>query len=120
MNERVVLCAVHEGDWGTRQLNLAIERALVARQLIKRNSEWYEGRPIMVTRNDVGAVTSASTVGAAGTETQCYQYDSLLELTSAWTVGGSDCATTPTVQSLGGPSPYWVDYTYDKATGNRL
>lgn len=71
------------------------------------------------TRNDVGAVTSASTVGAAGAETQCYQYDSLLELTSAWTPSGSDCAATPTTQTLGGPSPYWVDYTYDKATGNR-
>ncbi|MBT1585226.1 RHS repeat domain-containing protein [Curtobacterium flaccumfaciens] len=71
------------------------------------------------TRNDVGAVTSASTVGAAGAETQCYKYDSLLELTSAWTPSDSDCAASPTAQALGGPSPYWVDYSYDKATGNR-
>ena len=49
-----LLCAVHEGEWGTQQLNLAIERALAAKGLINRRGEWYEGRPVMVTRNDAG------------------------------------------------------------------
>ena len=49
-----LLCAVHEGEWGTQQLNAAIERALAAEGLINRRGEWYEGRPIMVTRNDAG------------------------------------------------------------------
>jgi exodeoxyribonuclease V alpha subunit len=49
-----LLCAVHEGEWGTQQLNAAIARALEAKGLIKRRGEWYEGRPIMVTRNDAG------------------------------------------------------------------
>ncbi len=49
-----LLCAVHEGEWGTRQLNAAIERSLAAKGLIERHGEWYEGRPIMVTRNDAG------------------------------------------------------------------
>ncbi len=49
-----LLCAVHEGEWGTQQLNAAIERALAAKGLINRRGEWYEGRPIMVTRNDAG------------------------------------------------------------------
>ena len=49
-----LLCAVHEGEWGTQPLNAAIERALVAKGLINRRGEWYEGRPIMVTRNDAG------------------------------------------------------------------
>ena len=31
-----LLCAVHEGEWGTRQLNPAIERALAAKGLINR------------------------------------------------------------------------------------
>ncbi len=49
-----LLCAVHEGEWGTQPLNAAIERALAAKGLINRRGEWYEGRPIMVTRNDAG------------------------------------------------------------------
>jgi exodeoxyribonuclease V alpha subunit len=49
-----LLCAVHEGEWGTQQLNASIERALAAKGLINRRGEWYEGRPIMVTRNDAG------------------------------------------------------------------
>jgi exodeoxyribonuclease V alpha subunit len=49
-----LLCAVHEGEWGTQQLNAAIARALEAKGLINRRGEWYEGRPIMVTRNDAG------------------------------------------------------------------
>jgi len=49
-----LLCAVHEGPWGTVALNAAIERALDARGLLKKRGEWYAGRPVMVTRNDHG------------------------------------------------------------------
>ena len=50
-----ILCAVKEGEWGVNGLNLAIEQALQTQSLIKRDSEWYIGRPIMVTRNDYNA-----------------------------------------------------------------
>ena len=46
-----ILCAVREGEWGVSGLNQIIEQRLKADGLIK-GSEWYEGRPIMVTRND--------------------------------------------------------------------
>ncbi|EHR71455.1 exodeoxyribonuclease V, alpha subunit [Burkholderiales bacterium JOSHI_001] len=49
-----VLCAVREGAWGVGGLNLAIERTLAEAGLLARRSEWYEGRPVMVTRNDPG------------------------------------------------------------------
>jgi exodeoxyribonuclease V alpha subunit len=49
-----VLCALRDGPWGVTGLNLAIERSLGAKGLIGRRGEWYEGRPIMVTRNDSG------------------------------------------------------------------
>jgi len=49
-----LLCAVREGDWGAAGLNVAVERALVAAGRLGRRSEWYEGRPVMVTRNDPG------------------------------------------------------------------
>ena len=49
-----ILCAVREGEWGAAGLNLAIERALVTEGLLVKRGEWYEGRPVMVTRNDHG------------------------------------------------------------------
>jgi exodeoxyribonuclease V alpha subunit len=47
-----ILCAVHDGDWGERQLNLQVQRALAAQGLLKPEGEWFAGRPVMVTRND--------------------------------------------------------------------
>jgi exodeoxyribonuclease V alpha subunit len=72
-----VLCAVREGEWGVAGMNRAIEIALADRGLISRRAEWYEGRPVMLTRNDatlgvfngdVGIVLPApSTEGRVGT-----------------------------------------------------
>lgn len=47
-----VLCAVREGPWGVAGLNVMIEQALANAGLLQRDGEWYEGRPVMVTRND--------------------------------------------------------------------
>lgn len=47
-----LLCAVREGPWGVSGLNAAIEGRLAQAGLISRRGEWYEGRPVMVTRND--------------------------------------------------------------------
>ncbi|MDP1648299.1 MAG: exodeoxyribonuclease V subunit alpha [Rubrivivax sp.] len=49
-----LLCALREGEWGAAGLNIAIERALVAAGRLNRQGDWYEGRPVMVTRNDPG------------------------------------------------------------------
>ncbi len=49
-----LLCAIRAGDWGVTGLNQAIERQLVQAGLLTKgqDSEWYTGRPVMVTRND--------------------------------------------------------------------
>ena len=47
-----ILCAVREGEWGVEGLNTAIEQRLDGVGLIRRSSDWYTGRPVMVTRND--------------------------------------------------------------------
>jgi exodeoxyribonuclease V alpha subunit len=47
-----LLCAVHDGDWGTRSLNLSVQKALATAGLLKPQGEWFAGRPVMVTRND--------------------------------------------------------------------
>jgi exodeoxyribonuclease V alpha subunit len=46
------LCVVRDGPWGVNGLNRAIERALAGMGLPVQDSEWYEGRPVMVQRND--------------------------------------------------------------------
>jgi exodeoxyribonuclease V alpha subunit len=47
-----ILCAVHQGDWGTQALNAAVQKALADAGLLQVKGDWYEGRPVMVTRND--------------------------------------------------------------------
>jgi exodeoxyribonuclease V alpha subunit len=47
-----ILCAVHQGDWGTQALNAAVQKALADAGLLRILGEWYLGRPVMVTRND--------------------------------------------------------------------
>ena len=47
-----ILCAVHQGDWGTQGLNAAVQKALADLGLLKPQGDWFAGRPIMVTRND--------------------------------------------------------------------
>ncbi len=47
-----ILCAVNEGDWGTRALNRAVRQALLSEGMLHGRHEWYVGRPVMVTRND--------------------------------------------------------------------
>jgi exodeoxyribonuclease V alpha subunit len=47
-----ILCAVHQGDWGTQGLNAAVQKALADADLLKVTGEWFAGRPVMVTLND--------------------------------------------------------------------
>ncbi|MEV6302194.1 RHS repeat-associated core domain-containing protein [Actinoplanes sp. NPDC051861] len=63
-------------------------------------------------------VADTPAVGAA--DRQCFRQDELGQLTTAWTPSGAvDCSTaTPSLAGLGGPAPYWIDWTYDKI-GNR-
>jgi len=50
-NELRILCAVRGGDLGVHQINNLIENELKARRLIDGQTEFYNNRPIMITRN---------------------------------------------------------------------
>jgi RHS repeat-associated protein len=52
--------------------------------------------------------------------TQCFDYDGLQRLTSAWTPTDRDCSAAPSTSDLGGAAPYWRSWTFDGTTGNRL
>ncbi|WP_105640122.1 exodeoxyribonuclease V subunit alpha [Cronobacter dublinensis] len=53
-SEFQMLCALREGPFGVAGLNERIEHALAQRSIIRRTplSRWYEGRPVMISRND--------------------------------------------------------------------
>lgn len=47
-----VLCALREGPFGVNAVNAYIEQLLLKEKLVRFDSRWYMGRPIMVTHND--------------------------------------------------------------------
>lgn len=47
-----LLCAVRKGHWGVEAINQQV-RAWLARQgRVAQGGEWFDGRPVMITRND--------------------------------------------------------------------
>ena len=58
-----LLCAVHQGPFGTQGLNQRVQAALARAGLLNPRTEWFAGRPIMVTRNDPGLGVSNGDVG---------------------------------------------------------
>ncbi len=58
-----LLCAVHQGPFGTQGLNQRVQAALARAGLLHPRTEWFAGRPIMVTRNDPGLGVSNGDVG---------------------------------------------------------
>lgn len=53
-SEYQLLCALREGPFGVAGLNEKLEQLLAQKRKITRSphSRWYEGRPVMISRND--------------------------------------------------------------------
>ncbi|MEW9573046.1 exodeoxyribonuclease V subunit alpha [Rhodanobacter sp. Si-c] len=51
-NRFQLLCALRHGPHGVEGLNRQLAAALHARRLIENERDWYEGRPVLLTRND--------------------------------------------------------------------
>lgn len=61
-----VLCAVREGAWGVHQLNQWIKQILAKAGLLKGSEAiWFEGRPILITKNDYGLRLMNGDIGIA-------------------------------------------------------
>lgn len=73
------------------------------------------------TYTNSGSLKSDSNVAdGVATDTQCYVYDGVQELSEVWTPASNSCTTRPTVSTaLGGPAPFWQTYSYDTTTVNR-
>lgn len=60
-----LLCAVRKGAWGVEGLNERVARVLHNAGLIDSQQPWYEGRPVLVTRNDYGLGLMNGDIGIA-------------------------------------------------------
>ncbi|WP_428835353.1 hypothetical protein [Pseudomonas peli] len=60
-----LLCAVRRGAWGVEGLNERVARVLHDAGLIDSQQPWYEGRPVLVTRNDYGLGLMNGDIGIA-------------------------------------------------------
>lgn len=60
-----VLCALRDGPYGSSSLNVAIEGILAREGHITPGRPWYEGRPVLVTRNDYGLRLFNGDIGIA-------------------------------------------------------
>ncbi|MDH0748302.1 exodeoxyribonuclease V subunit alpha [Pseudomonas sp. GD03842] len=64
-DEFQLLCAVRKGPWGVEGLNQRITQTLFASELIESDQQWYEGRPVLMTRNDYGLGLMNGDIGIA-------------------------------------------------------
>ncbi|WP_162795723.1 RHS repeat domain-containing protein [Nonomuraea lactucae] len=82
----------------------------VTRMLTTRELSPATVSDVGFTYDDAGNITKL----ADGADAQCFAYDYLRRVTSAWTPQNGDCSSTV----VAGPAPYQLDWTYDKV-GNR-
>ncbi|VXC59772.1 exonuclease V (RecBCD complex), alpha chain [Pseudomonas sp. 8Z] len=60
-----LLCAVRKGSWGVEAMNLRIAQSLRLAGLLEADQGWYEGRPVLVTRNDYSLGLMNGDIGIA-------------------------------------------------------
>ncbi|MCP4598668.1 MAG: exodeoxyribonuclease V subunit alpha [Neptuniibacter sp.] len=65
LSEFQTLCALREGPYGVSGINDRIRSELSARALIKTDTAWYPGRPIMISRNDTSLSLFNGDIGLA-------------------------------------------------------
>jgi RHS repeat-associated protein len=65
--------------------------------------------------DDNGDITSdADTPSGGATQVQCFQYDYLARLTTAWSQASSDCSAGPSQSAeAAAAAPYWDSYQYN-------
>ncbi|MGH1461544.1 MAG: exodeoxyribonuclease V subunit alpha [Neptuniibacter sp.] len=52
LSEFQLLCALREGPYGVTGINQRVREGIQSRGLIKADTIWYQGRPVMITQND--------------------------------------------------------------------
>ncbi|MFJ1758122.1 ricin-type beta-trefoil lectin domain protein [Kitasatospora sp. NPDC088134] len=129
---QIVLTNVYDESTG-RQLSQFVDKQTAATGAVQQTTYAYDAS------GRITGIRSIPDNTPSATDLQCFSYDHLSRLTTAWTdkgalnlapdpaVGGQGaCANTsptsgavaPAKNTVGGGAPYWQDYGYD-LTGNR-
>ncbi|MEU0567861.1 RHS repeat-associated core domain-containing protein [Nonomuraea sp. NPDC005983] len=90
----------------------------LTRTRLDRESAPASDLDLNYTYDPVGNITKI-TDQASGQDTQCFTYDHLRRLTSAWTATDDCAGGSPQSDKIGGVAPYATSYAYD-LTGNRI
>ncbi|MBW6440031.1 hypothetical protein KZ829_40540 [Actinoplanes hulinensis] len=108
------------GTYAERGISYELDTRRVKQVQVKPETSTGTVADRSYTYDHSGQITSiADTPQVGQADTQCFTYDALQRLTSAWTPKtGVTCAAAPSVADLGGPAPYWTDWTIDNL-GNR-
>ncbi|WP_408630968.1 RHS repeat-associated core domain-containing protein [Micromonospora inositola] len=98
-------------DEATRRVDrVTVERSTVDGTVADRNYDYKAA-------GSIKSIADTPEVGQA--DVQCFRDDALGRLKTAWTPKtGVSCDTDPILENLGGPAPYWQDWTVDD-TGTR-
>ncbi|WP_405062167.1 hypothetical protein OG474_11110 [Kribbella sp. NBC_01505] len=108
-----------EYDSVTRRVNRVVVDKELSPTRVSDTQYQYDPAGNITKSTDIAPAASGE-----ATDTQCFNYDYLRRLTKAWTPKpgedneAGDCTAAPSVAALGGPAPYWQQWTFDK-TGNR-
>ncbi|ALG10714.1 hypothetical protein AOZ06_30880 [Kibdelosporangium phytohabitans] len=110
------------GKWVKRSAEYERGTRRVKRTVTERETPGQLVSNVSFSHDEAGNITRVADEPGADTgepaDTQCFRYDHLRRMTGAWTPGDGNCEATPTAVRLGGPAPYWHNWTYDKV-GNR-
>lgn len=60
-----ILCALRNGPYGVEEMNRLVEQRLSEAGLLAGVSQWYRGRPVMITRNDYNLKLFNGDIGLA-------------------------------------------------------
>lgn len=111
-------------------------RGVYTQDVVHRDEDTRRINRTLVTRETVAGTASdrhydyehdgtiksiADTPSDGQADTQCFRHDTLGRLTTAWTPKAEvSCETDPILVNLGGPAPYWQDWTFDATSGLRV
>ncbi|MFC8618599.1 RHS repeat-associated core domain-containing protein [Micromonospora purpureochromogenes] len=100
-------------DEATRRVDrVTVERSTVDGTVSDRNYSFKAA-------GNIRSLADTPEVGQA--DVQCFRDDALGRLKTAWTTkAGVSCDTDPILDNVGGPAPYWLDWTVDDTGSRRI
>lgn len=96
---------------GTNRLSSTIAQRATATNYEVTNQQFTYGQDGSLTK-------LADAPQGATADVQCFRYDYLHRLSSAWTPAQPDCGPDPSANALGGAALYWTSWSFD-TSGNR-